>query len=216
VTFDRDRPIFAAVLGGVALLPLIVPDTFRVEGVVAAWQAAAAVGVAVVVTAINLSTLRWWAKRVTPPEWTMLLAFVLPGILGGLTLSLLRASPPDLYELLYEILFTFGTVVAGGALSVAVGLTFANAELDSRITEINVSALKLSQHSSLAEQRARDQVAALMHGPIYGRLSACAMALNFHAAELQQGGTERTDFIMTTVREYLDAAFRDLELLSTT
>jgi hypothetical protein len=216
VDFDQDRPFYAAFLAGVALLPFIVPDTLRVDGIVAAWQAALAVGVTAIALGLSLRTLRWWRRRSTPREWTVTAYFLVPGVLGSITLGVLWGPHLSMHGLLLEILFPLGTVFAGATLSIAVGLTFANAALDERVRELTATVNTLAAQSLAMEERAQEQVANLLHGPIHGRLSACAMALNFYSAELRQGGTERSEYIMETVRDYLEAASRDLELLTIT
>jgi hypothetical protein len=64
--------------------------------------------------------------------------------------------------------------------------------------------------SALERQRAevREELFAVMHGPVLGRLAACAMALNFHCDPSDARGAAAA--IATQVGAHLDAVSRDL------
>ncbi|MCU1545061.1 MAG: hypothetical protein JWP30_161 [Homoserinimonas sp.] len=53
-----------------------------------------------------------------------------------------------------------------------------------------------------------------VHGPILGRLSACAMALNFYAAEADSHADQRSDLIIRAVIDHLQATRKALHGLS--
>ena len=108
-------------------------------------------------------------------------------------------------------------VLAGVAASVIptiAGLRAANRDALADIAAVRAQRDQLLADGGSEEERVRDQVAELLHGPIQGRLSACAMALSFHASADPPPDADRTAFITASVLDHLDAVARDVDALS--
>lgn len=80
------------------------------------------------------------------------------------------------------------------------------AELESERDLLELTALE-------NENRIRQELYDVMHGPILGRLSSCAMALNFLAAEADAVPRERITTVTTAVLDHLSQTMQDLSLL---
>ena len=211
--FPPDRPMLAAALAGIVILPLIVPDTLRVQGVGFALITLLAISVVVVLLAACLAILRWTRLRFGRPRVVALIfAFLIPGAIGSLLIAAIP-GPPLSVTLPLLILLPVAAAFAGSNVGVAVGLAYSNRDLAARVAAIHAETQQLIELADEADRRSREQLAELLHGPVYGRLSACVMALNFHAEELAAGDTSRSDSIVSTVLEYLEAASRDLDAL---
>jgi hypothetical protein len=104
-------------------------------------------------------------------------------------------------------------VYAASLLSFAVGCAAANRQLVDAIVEVMGERRALEERAAEEAEAARAQLSAVTHGPILGRLAACAMALNFHAAEGDAGSAERGEFVARSVLEHLEAVLADLALL---
>lgn len=213
--FPPDRPLLAASLSVIPLVPLIVPDSLRVSGIAFTLVVLLALSVIVVLLALCLQLLGWarlrFGRTSTP---VLVLAFLVPGAVGSLVIAALPVGPPVATTLPLLALLPFAAAFAGSAVATAVGLAYANEDLVTRVRAIRDEADQLVELADEHERQARAQLAELLHGPVYGRLSACVMALNFHAEELANGDTTRSAAIVRTVLDYLDAASRDLDSLA--
>jgi hypothetical protein len=112
--------------------------------------------------------------------------------------------------------FPFATVLTSSLIAATVGLSGANQSLTSTITDLDNERHDLEIITQVTEDRVRKDLATLMHGPVQGRLSACVMALNFHAAELEQGNPDLVASVTRAVLEHLEAASSDLDSLGIT
>lgn len=213
--FQLERPVYAAFLAGVALAPLVLPDALRFYGPTFGLSLGLAILTIVVGLAAVLSGLRRVRLSRGRVSWpAMLLAILIPGILGSVVLISIPEGIPVATFLPLAILLPFGGLFCGVTVAAAVGLTFSNQDLAARVATIEAETNTLAAQSAVADQRAREQLAELLHGPVYGRLSACTMALNFHAEELARGDSSRSEYITNQVLEYLSAASRDLDALA--
>lgn len=107
-------------------------------------------------------------------------------------------------------------LVAGLAAAVVptvVGIRRANDVVQRQVTDLMAERRLLDRLAEADTEHVRAQVTQLLHGPIQGRLSACAMALSFHAAD-PSPDPSRTEYITTSVLDHLDAVARDLEALA--
>jgi len=213
--FPPDRPLLASALAGVAMLPLAVPDTLRVQGFGFALRTILAISVMVLLLALSLAVLRFTRIRFGRPSLVaLLLAFLIPGAAGSVVIALTPGWPPISEMLSLLILLPVGSAIAGANVATAVGLAHSNEDLAQRVEAIRLETDQLVVLADESDLAARIQLEELLHGPVYGRLSACVMALNFHAEELASGDDSRSESITSTVLEYLDAASRDLDALS--
>ncbi len=215
--FPQNRPLLTAGLTGLILVPLVVPDTLRVHGLVAALGTLGALAVLTVTLATTLAALRWVRSRSgKPPEWVFALAFLIPGLAGSLALFVVLQGIPSDRLVAVLVILPLGALFTGACLSAAVGLANSNQDLVDEVSRAVSDAIACRRTSASADQRARKQVAELLHGPVYGRLSACAMALNFNAAALDDADSPKGAEVTQTVLEYLSAASRDLDTLAST
>lgn len=214
-TFDQDRPVLVPALTGLTVMPLVLPDAIRFEGLLGALGDVAAIGVGIVVLSLGLAVLRATGRGMRPGTRLIVVAAVsvLAGLLAAAALVYLE-SPLPRHDIVFAIVLPFGFAFGAAVNLIAVGVAFSNQTLWTTITELHNEVTRLYTRSRRSERRARDQVASLMHGPVQGRLAACAMALNFHTAEGEPADPERTAAITQQVLAHLSAASADLEVLA--
>jgi hypothetical protein len=94
------------------------------------------------------------------------------------------------------------------------GVARANAQVSAEITAVRTERVRIATAADAHDALIRDRVTTILHGPLQGRLSACVMALNFHAAERGINDPDRTAYITAAVLEHLDAAAVDLDALA--
>lgn len=214
IEFDQRRPLWSAAAMTLGMATLLLPDTVRVAGATGAFSVGA--GIAASVIAVLLAAAieravqpRSHAAHVATLGFRVLLA----GFAGSVTILLTgdRASGEVL------LAATLLPIVAGLAATIVptiVGLRRANETVRGEIDDIRAERERVEHDAQSEEARVRAQVTALLHGPIQGRLSACAMALGFHADTQPPPDADRTAFITSSVLDHLAAVARDLEALS--
>ena len=213
--FQLERPVYAAFLAGVALTPLVLPDALRFYGPAFGLSLAIAILTIVVGLAVVLAALRRVRLRRGRVSWpTTLLVILIPGLVGSAVLISIPEGIPVATFIPLALILPIGGLFCGANVAAAVGLASSNEDLAARVETVERETQTLTLLSEEADQRAREQLAELLHGPVYGRLSACTMALNFHAEALAKGDTSRSDYITGQVLEYLSAASRDLDALA--
>ncbi len=214
-TFDRDRPLLVSALTGLTVAPLVLPDVIRDEGLVSALGDAAAIVVGVAVLSLGLVALKAIGRTVRPGTRLIVVGglSVFAGLMAATSFVFLE-SPLSSRDLVLATVLPFGFAFVAAVNMIAVGVAFSNQALWATVAELHAEVAGLSTHSRRNEKRARDQVASLMHGPVQGRLAACAMALNFHTAEGGPSDPERTAAITRQVLSHLSAASADLEVLA--
>jgi hypothetical protein len=140
-----------------------------------------------------------------------LMAYAVVGAAGGAVAALGPWQPANQQNLFLALLLPVAVPVAAIALSSAVGLGNANLEIVTRIRAVETDITNFEHALERERHEIRGQVAALTHGPLRGRLAACAMALNFHSAEIATSPPERTAFIIAGVREHLADVLDELD-----
>jgi hypothetical protein len=214
IDFEQSRPIFVSTLTGLTLTPLVIPDALRVDGIAFALEILVALTVSVVVMFLALITLRWWREHSRPNLIAAAsIGFFLTGVSASLVLLLLQWSPFSAHQLLLVIALPFGIVFATACVSAAIGLALANANLSASIEQSKAESATLHKQSERTVGRVTKQLTELLHGPIQGRLSACAMALNFHASSADPADPVRIEAVTSSVRSHLELVSRDLEEL---
>ena len=214
--FDQTRPLLAAVLSSVALLPLIVAVGFD-DAAVDADGLTSAVGIFVVVTFLlfaGLASQRFVRHlRRTTRIVTALATYALAGVAASVVAIVGPWQPANQQNLALGLLLPIAVPLAAITLSAAVGLGKANLDVVERIAEIEAGIDQFEESLESDRRDIRAQVTALTHGPLRGRLAACAMALNFHASEVGASTPERTEFIVAGVREHLAGVLEELDSL---
>jgi hypothetical protein len=122
-------------------------------------------------------------------------------------------QPTDDQNLALALLLPIAVPLAAVTLSAAAGLGNANVGVVRQVAEINDAIAQFEKSLEHDRNDIRGQVSALTHGPLRGRLAACAMALNFHAAEIGTSQPARTEYIVGSVREHLVEVLDELDSL---
>ncbi|MGV8970485.1 MAG: hypothetical protein ACOH1J_08545 [Microbacteriaceae bacterium] len=217
VDFERERAPLAAVLTGVMLLTITAPMGLAGEGFVGVFHVAVATAVTTGALVVRAIAHKVVVSLHTPYNGLIVLtAYAVAGFLGSLTMLAFHAGSPELKNWLLAAVLPGSTVFVAALVSGAVGLSRTNQKIDTEITELDQERHDLKLIALITEDRVRQDLSTLMHGPVQGRLSACVMALNFHAAELEKGNPERVEAVTRAVLEHLEAASVDLELLGKT
>ena len=213
--FDQSRPFYVSLLSGVALSPLIIPDSIRVGGTALGGETVVALLAAMVMMAITLSAVRWWRNRSSAHLITVAtIGFLLSGSVASVTMLVLPWSVSLTREFVLILTFPFGVLFAMACISGAVGIAIANAELVEKTEAAQKESAELHQKSEAKVKRVTAQLNELMHGPIQGRLAACAMALNFHATSANADDPIKTAAVTELVLKHLELASHDLNEMS--
>ena len=214
--FDQTRPFLAALLSSVALLPLLVAVSFNeatidVEGVETAGIILA------VVTALLFAglALQQFVAHLRPTTRiaSALVTYAVAGIAAAVIAAVGTWQPADDQNLALALLLPIAVPVAAVTLSAAAGLGNANLGIVRQIAQIDDGMAQFEKSLEHDRHDIRNQVSALTHGPLRGRLAACAMALNFHAAEIGTSQPARTEYIVASVREHLAVVLDELDSL---
>ena len=214
--FDQTRPFLAAVLSSVALLPLVVAVGFDEQSVDI--DGLETTGVIVTVVTILLAAgfvgQRYLRHlRRTTRIVSALVTYGVAGVAAGVIAVLGPWQPANDQNLALALLLPIAVPLAAVTLSAAVGLGNANLGVVRQIAEIERGTAQFQVSLDDDRRSIRNQVSALTHGPLRGRLSACAMALNFHAAEIGTARPDRTEYIVASVREHLADVLDELDSL---
>lgn len=207
------RPFRAAGVMTIGMATLLLPEALRVGGPLDALVIAAGIAASVAVVLLAALIERRIPARTLRAQIALFAARVAAaGGAGAATiLALGDASRTDV-----RIAAVMLPLVAGLAAAVVptiVGIRRANDVVQRQIADLVAERRLLNRIAAADAERVRTQVAQLLHGPIQGRLSACAMALSFHAAD-PSPDPSRTAYITTSVLDHLDAVARDLEALA--
>jgi hypothetical protein len=212
--FEYRRPVLSVALGALALLALIVPLTNELErDPVFLLQLVVSVGVSALgmVVAFGVQDRE---RRAMTGLGAALLRYLIAGLLASTALLLFQVEGLGPFVDSLLLVLPVGAVVSSVTVAAAVGLPESNRDLLRVMTEVEAERRSLAEAALEEENQVRLQLSELMHGPIQGRLAACAMALNFHSAEIDSAPDGRTDFITATVLSHLEAASDDLVGLS--
>ncbi len=142
-----------------------------------------------------------------------LVTYGVAGVAAGVIAVLGPWQPANDQNLALALLLPIAVPLAAVTLSAAVGLGNANLGVVRQIAEIERGTAQFQVSLDDDRRSIRNQVSALTHGPLRGRLSACAMALNFHAAEIGTARPDRTEYIVASVREHLADVLDELDSL---
>jgi uncharacterized membrane protein len=214
--FDHTRPFLAAVLSSGALLPLLVPVSFDEGSVDFAGAESAGLILALIAVLLlaGLAGQRFVRdlRRKTRVA-SALVTYAVAGIAAGVLAAVGPWQPANQQNLALALLLPVAVPVAAVTLSAAVGLATANLGVARQITDIDRRIAQFEESLEHDRHDIRNQVSALTHGPLRGRLAACAMALNFHAAEIGTSPPARTEYIIASVREHLTEVLHELDSL---
>jgi hypothetical protein len=179
IDFLLVRPKTAAFVVAAEALTMLLPGAIWTESL----RAAAGVLLSTAIAVVSLVALLWAVRSMSLTRYarSRLAAAAIPaaGLLGTAALVVVTGPGLDSHALAlavaFPVLFTIGLL----SVAAAVGLGYSNGELDDSVEffETNIAALR--ELDDQKESLVRSTLAELVHGPILGRLAACAMALNF-------------------------------------
>lgn len=214
IEFDQRRPLWSAAIMAIGMSTLLLPDTVRVAGISGA--SSVGLGILASVASVLLTALLERAIRPrSPAAHIAALAFrVLAAGVAGSTTILVIGAHDHVRVLLAAVLLPIVAGLASAIVPTVVGTRQANNAVRREIDELRAEREHSESEALVDEARVRAQVAELVHGPIQGRLSACAMALGFHAATEPPPDTARATFITTAVLDQLSAVSKDLGALA--
>lgn len=112
------------------------------------------------------------------------------------------------------VALVIATLVSAISATLAVGVGVANQQLADAISRETTWRVRARERAARRDARAQEQIVALTHGPVQGRLAACVMALNFHLASSDRFDPVTTERVTSAVLEHLAAAISDLESTS--
>jgi hypothetical protein len=143
---------------------------------------------------------------------TAALRYVAAGVAGSAVFAVLAWPHRDPFTTLLIAVLPIGVVFAASVVSTTAGVREANHDLSAAIRELNDRAREHEEAGRAAERELRNRLRDLLHGPVQGRLAACAMALNFSAAgEPADDGVRES--LIAAVTSHLDAVASDLREL---
>jgi hypothetical protein len=137
-------------------------------------------------------------------------------VIGYLVLTTPGLSATDGFVIAPELLLPLCAGLAGTVVSVASGVAGLNRELVRTVSAVVANERTLDRMATTRENELRYQLERVVHGPILGRLSACAMAVNFHVAQESAATCPRAFTLCGAVLEHLDAIRDDLTTLTDT
>ena len=208
--FDSSRPIFASVLVSVAAAALLVPNAFRIGGPVEAFDVALSIAASGMVTSVLLMALHVMSRRHVVRMWHVAIVLAI-SVAASVTVFLLtREQPLQGIDVSAALSIAAALVASALVTSAGVGLSIANLDAVPEEERLAEELAELRVRAAEREEATREQFTSLMHGPVLGRLSACVMALNFHAAG--GGGTPASRAeVAAQVIAHLDLVAADLE-----
>ncbi|MCY7411864.1 MAG: hypothetical protein LH471_02320 [Salinibacterium sp.] len=214
IDFTQSRPISVLVVTALLVLGLIVPNAMlssRNTNV-------AILIVAILASVIALGCLFWLRRglkaRIPRVSFERLTAGCLgSGLFGSAVFIIALGRPPTNYEVLIAAFLPVALASAGLLVPVTVGIERANAELVDDIATVRAEHRSLASLRDLKEERARTQLAIVLHGQLHGRLAACVMALKFSSKEKDP---HKLAVVAESVLQHLASASTDLDALTTT
>lgn len=211
LVFELTRPVLWSALAAAALLAVLIPITLDAERDALAAEVLVAVAAAALVLAVvsRAARLHGSARRIRP----IVVRYLLAGLAGSVVLLLLAGPGITPFGMLLLLVLPLGLTYSAAVISAAVGVTVANAAVVRSIRRIEDASARLEESARDDEDRARAQLDELLHGPIQGRLAACAMALNFHSAAPDRSTADGTRQMTEAVLGHLDAVVTDLAAL---
>lgn len=214
LNFQRQHAWRWGTLSAIALAALTLPIAYQTDGPLFVGQFAITLIVIAVVLSF-LSRYGAWGSTISAKKavaWSTL-RHAIAGLAGSGILWAMRWDQLDAFTIMLLVTLPYGAAVSAEVLSAAVGIANANREVLQSIADLDSDRLRLEATALENENRVRRELHDVMHGPILGRLSACAMALNFLATEAATVPTERITTVTSAVIGHLNDAARDLDLL---
>ncbi|MCU1438757.1 MAG: iron-regulated transporter [Naasia sp.] len=207
--FEWRRPVQWAGASGLALLAVALPIALH------AGRPQLAVNLAVALTGASIALalgpgIAGPASRGIGPLRFVPLRYLASAAVGSLLLLALDWDHLEAFELLLIAVLPLGLFYSAALLSGAMGCAGANRALFGTIGLAEARRADSDASAREQEERAREGLRAVLHGPIQGRLAACAMAVNFHAAGAEPRDGEA---VARAVLDHLALVEQDLATL---
>jgi hypothetical protein len=212
-TFERRKPWLSSALSAAALIAVLAPLCMNVKGGPFLFDFGLAMIAATLMLVLGSRIVPSGLDRFYRQVAWLVTRYGAAGLCGAVVLTVLRWDDLDWFTTLCILMLPGAIAFAAMIVSGAVGLAAANRRAVRSFSAIELERTEMELAAAREENVIRDQLAQVMHGPILGRLAACAMALNFHAAEVGSVPAERTEHVVRSVAEHLDAATADLDSL---
>ena len=182
--FERRRPWLWSSLAIAALAAVLAPICFHHGGWLLFGEFVAAMVLATFVLALGPGVAQRGLRHLPGQAARAFARYSVAGCSGALLFAALRWGRWDSFTISVSLVLPYAIAFSATVVSGAVGLVAANRRAVSSLDAIEAERAELEATAWDQESSIRYELAELLHGPVLGRLSACAMALNFHAAEL--------------------------------
>ncbi|MEX1077659.1 MAG: hypothetical protein WED09_00935 [Homoserinimonas sp.] len=214
--FQREHPWRWSVLSAAALAAVLLPIAYHFGGM--PLLTALALSLTVIALVLGLTASYGPSRTSTSPQvvavWPVA-RYAAAGLAGSCVLAASPWSELGTFSIVLLVALPWAAAVSAEILSRTVGVAEANRQVLTSIAELDAQRHQLDVTALENENRIRQELYEVMHGPILGRLSSCAMALNFLAAEADTASSDRITTVTTAVLDHLNQTMDDLGLLKT-
>lgn len=212
--FERSR-LRSSLVTGLALLALFVPVSLGLAQAPVSLAAVTALCGTAAALAIGQLLPRTRGRTGMQQDLRLTVArYAFAALTGSVILVAFAVDTASSFGGLLAALLPFSLLFSSATVWSAVGVSGANLASIDALESIDEETRRWAEAAAEDENTIRGQLSVLMHGPIQGRLAACAMALNFHAAEAGTADSDKTQLVTNAVLDHLDAASGDLDSLS--
>lgn len=213
--FTQRRPWLALLVGAAAMAAVLLPTAYAAHRPPLAFDVALAIAASVAVMAIAILANRLLPLRRRPAGLPRVaLVYLAAGLGGSTVLAVTSLVHDDLFRVTLALIWPAIVLTAAVLVPVTTGVAGANSVLVGQIQRIVSERHSLDEHYESRDKQAREHLSAVLHGPLHGRLAACAMALSFLSTEEVEADREQMAFVTNAVIEHLASASADLEKLS--
>lgn len=214
LNFQRNHPWRWSILSAVALGAIMLPISSHVGGTAFLLQLVVTLAVSSV-TLATASRFATWGDHINARKavaWSAA-RHAIAGLAGASALAVMRWGEFDAVTVVLLLVLPYGAAVAAEVVSAAVGVTNANHAVLDSIAAVDSDRHRLEETALENENRVRQELHDVIHGPILGRLSSCAMALNFLATESGTVPGDRAAAMTAAVLDHLGQVLNDLSAL---
>lgn len=212
LAFERRSPVRWTAGGAGAVVVTALPLILHSGDDLVTMGSAVAAGVAVSMSALALVSGDWGRRRRSPgrPRFRDLVRYGVASVAAPVVAyAFMGGGEVDRFSAVLLGTLPVATMFSAATISLAVGCATANSQLVEVLRTMADESEFLRRFAEDEESRIRGQLTALTHGPIQGRLGACAMALNFLASG-ETPNADRLSSMFSSVLQHLDAVSADL------
>ncbi len=215
MSYEIRRPYASSAVLAMLLLPVLAPGMFRLGGLPAIAELILGVVCSAFLFASGLQLIKLFSVENSRARMAQIvIVHLVASIAAPVVVGSMSWEPLGQREWVVVVILPVGFIFAAVTVSGAFGLGDANSILVDEVNQVRNRFLHFQDFFREEEQRMSVELEALLHGPIRGRLSACIMALKFHADELALTDSARGESILRAVAKHLDATARDLDRMN--